>query len=79
MKEYGELFEGDPAWAERAQAFSRKVRDVSEVLIELGEPRAARQPISARVVYHDACHLAHGQGVRASRARCFRPSRAWSC
>jgi glycolate oxidase iron-sulfur subunit len=65
MKEYGELFHDDPAWAARAQAFSAKVRDVSEVLSELGEPRAKRHPISARVVYHDACHLAHAQGVRA--------------
>ncbi len=65
MKEYGELFAGDPMWAERAHAFSAKVRDVSELLVELGEPRATRHPISARVVYHDACHLAHGQGVRA--------------
>jgi glycolate oxidase iron-sulfur subunit len=40
------------------------VRDVSEVLADL-EPRAERHPIRARVTYHDACHLAHGQGVRA--------------
>jgi glycolate oxidase iron-sulfur subunit len=65
MKEYGELFADDPAWAERARALATRVRDVSEVLIELGESRAPRQPINARVVYHDACHLAHGQGVRA--------------
>jgi glycolate oxidase iron-sulfur subunit len=65
MKEYGDLLAGDPQWAERAHAFSARVRDVSEVLAELGEPRAPRQPIAARVVYHDACHLAHGQGVRA--------------
>ena len=51
--------------AARAQAFSEKVRDVSEVLVELGEPRATRHPVKARVVYHDACHLAHAQGVRA--------------
>jgi len=65
MKEYGELFHEDPAWSARAQAFSEKVRDVSEVLVELGEPRATRHPVKARVVYHDACHLAHAQGVRA--------------
>jgi len=64
MKEYGQLFAGDPQWASRAAAFSAKVRDVSEVLAELGEPRAPRHPIAARVVYHDACHLAHGQGIR---------------
>jgi glycolate oxidase iron-sulfur subunit len=65
MKEYGHLFADDPQWASRASTFSAKVRDVSEVLVDLGEPRATRQPITARVVYHDACHLAHGQGVRA--------------
>jgi glycolate oxidase iron-sulfur subunit len=65
MKEYGELFEDDPQWAARARAISQKVRDVSQILVELGEPRAIRNPIRARVVYHDACHLAHGQGVRA--------------
>jgi glycolate oxidase iron-sulfur subunit len=65
MKEYKDLLAADAAWAPRAHEFSARVRDVSELLVELGEPRAARKPIHARVVYHDACHLAHGQGVRA--------------
>ena len=66
MKEYGGLFAEDPAWADRARLFSARVRDVSEVLMEIGEPRARRHPIEpTRVVYHDACHLAHAQGVRA--------------
>ena len=65
MKEYGELFADDPAWVDRARAFSARVRDVSEVLVDLGESRAPRHPLRARVAYHDACHLAHAQGVRA--------------
>ncbi len=65
MKEYGGLFAEDPAWRDRAHAFSAKVRDVSQVLVELGPARAPRHPVQARVAYHDACHLAHGQGVRA--------------
>ena len=66
MKEYGELLAEDPAWASRAEAFSGRVRDVSEVVVELGEPRAVRHPLEMRTVaYHDACHLAHAQGVRA--------------
>jgi len=64
MKEYGELFADDPTWAARAKATAEKVRDVTELLTELGEQRAIRRPIAARIVYHDACHLAHGQGVR---------------
>jgi glycolate oxidase iron-sulfur subunit len=40
------------------------VRDVSEILSELGPPQATRHPLALRVAYHDACHLAHAQGVR---------------
>jgi len=64
MKDYGHLLADDPEWAERAKVFSEKVRDVHEVLDTLG-PRAPRHPIRARVAYHDACHLAHGQQVRS--------------
>ena len=64
MKEYGQLLADDPAWAERARTFAARVRDVSEVLAEIGEPRARRHPIAAKIAYHDACHLAHAQGVR---------------
>jgi glycolate oxidase iron-sulfur subunit len=63
MKQYGELFRDDPLWAERAHAFASKVRDVTETLASL-EPRAPRHPLQLRVAYHDACHLAHAQGVR---------------
>jgi glycolate oxidase iron-sulfur subunit len=64
MKEYGELFSGDPRWQKRAQEFSAKVRDLSEFLVELG-PLPPAHPLPVRVAYHDACHLAHGQKVRA--------------
>ena len=63
MKEYAHLLRDDPAYAAKAAEFSAKVRDISELLAEIG-PVAPRQPINARVAYHDACHLAHAQGVR---------------
>ena len=63
LKEYGELLAGEPAYAERARAFSAKVRDVNEFLVTL-EPQAPRGRIEQRVAYHDACHLAHAQRVR---------------
>jgi glycolate oxidase iron-sulfur subunit len=47
----------------RARAFSEKVRDVHELLAE-EPPQAVRQPLALRLAYHDACHLAHAQGVR---------------
>ncbi len=63
MKEYWELLRTDPAYAQRAEAFSKKVRDVSQVLAQVplnGRTRALQQTVT----YHDACHLAHGQRVR---------------
>ncbi|MGA7988778.1 MAG: heterodisulfide reductase-related iron-sulfur binding cluster [Candidatus Dormiibacterota bacterium] len=65
MKEYGQLLADDPDWAERATAFSAKVRDVMELLADLEVQRPAKlHALDVRVAYHDACHLAHAQGVR---------------
>ena len=64
MKDYGHVLRDEPDWAGRAEAFSARVRDVTELLAEAG-PRAERGPLPMRVAYHDACHLAHAQGVRA--------------
>ena len=58
MKDYAHLLADDPEWAERAEAFSAKVRDVSELLAG-EEPRVVRHPLPIKVAYHDACHLAH--------------------
>ncbi|MGB8213072.1 MAG: (Fe-S)-binding protein [Anaerolineales bacterium] len=62
LKEYGQLLAGDPLWAGRAAAFSKKVRDISEFLaaIPLQKPHGR---IEGRVTYHDPCHLRRGQGV----------------
>jgi glycolate oxidase iron-sulfur subunit len=64
LKTCAGLFAGEPGWAERARAFTAKVRDVTEFLASL-VPVAERKPLPARVAYHDACHLAHAQGIRS--------------
>lgn len=63
MKDYAHLLRDDPRYADRAAAFAAKTRDIAEFLMEL-EPMAPRAAIVARVAYHDACHLAHAQGIR---------------
>ena len=64
MKTYGHLLRDDATHADRAAAFSEKVKDVSEFLCALG-PRKDFGPMARRVTYQDACHLSHGQGIRA--------------
>ncbi len=71
MKEYADLLSDDPAYAESAAAFAASVRDVAEVLVEMG-PVAKRHPLNVTVAYHDACHLAHAQGIRSQPRQLLR-------
>jgi glycolate oxidase iron-sulfur subunit len=66
MREYGALFLGEPEH-EAAAALAARTLDVAEFLADLGlaEPPPAL-PEPRRVAYHDACHLAHAQGVTAA-------------
>jgi len=57
LKEYGHWLPDDGA-----DRFARRVRDISEVLVGC---ELAFRPLHETVTYHDACHLAHGQRVRA--------------
>ena len=63
MKEYGELFKDDPVYHERAERLAAKMKDVAEFLGSIPLQNPTRE-VRATVTYHDACHLAHGQGVR---------------
>lgn len=66
MKEYGQHW-SDDRQAARA-AFASKVRDVHEFLDELGW-EAELGELAIRATYHDACHLAHAQGIRDAPRR----------
>ncbi|MFQ5897170.1 MAG: (Fe-S)-binding protein [Candidatus Methylomirabilia bacterium] len=62
MKAYWHLLKDDPAYAERARAFSRRVQDISEFLAM--EPlRGPLAPVRLTATYHDPCHVVHGQKV----------------
>jgi glycolate oxidase iron-sulfur subunit len=64
LKEYDHLLRDDPAWAARAIDFVGRVRDISELILEL-DPPAPPHAMAMRVTYHDACHLAHAQKITA--------------
>jgi glycolate oxidase iron-sulfur subunit len=62
LKEYGHLFKDDPVWAERAERFSARVKDVTEYLggIDLVPPTKRVERV---VTYQEPCHLAHAQRI----------------
>ncbi len=63
LKEYGRLLAGDPAWADRAAAFSRRCRDFAELVSDLGPLPLG--PLEGSFTYQDSCHLRNGQRVFA--------------
>ncbi len=68
MKEYELLFKGT-RFEHRAEAFAAKVKDVSEFLDSLGLIDPKPLPAALTVAYHDACHLAHAQGITSAPRR----------
>jgi len=65
LKEYSELLENDPKYADKALSFSRRMRDITEFLAGI-ELNTKMGPVHATVTYQDSCHLAHGQKVRTA-------------
>jgi len=65
LREYDVLFRDDASYADRARHFAAKVRDISEVLLQLGL-NDFPHPVHETITYHDACHLVHAQKVAAA-------------
>ena len=95
LREAGHLLHAD-ADADAARSLAARTRDLAQVLAGVGLPepalalRSRRDPARAlRIAYHDPCHLAHGQGVRAEPRALLRrlpgaevvdlPNADWCC
>jgi glycolate oxidase iron-sulfur subunit len=62
LKEYGHLLGDDTEYAEKAKAFSRRVRDVSEFLAASPVVPPTKHVLRT-VTYQEPCHLAHAQRI----------------
>lgn len=62
LKDYGQLLAQDAEYAERAAAFSARVKDITEFLAQV-QPASAVTELKQRVTYHDPCHLARFQKI----------------
>ncbi|HEX4140897.1 MAG TPA: (Fe-S)-binding protein, partial [Candidatus Methylacidiphilales bacterium] len=65
LKHFDRLLKDDPTYAAKAKQWSEKVRDISEFLVEIDFRPPQKSATTARVTYHDACHLCHGQKITA--------------
>ena len=64
LKNYAHMLRDDPAYAARARRFQAKVEDVAEFLVRVGLT-APLGTVNRSVTYQDACHLVHGQKIKA--------------
>ena len=65
LRAYGHLLHDDPVYAARAAAWSRKLKDIHEYLVEIGFRKPTSGAAASTVTYHESCHLCHGQKVSA--------------
>ncbi len=68
IRDYAGLLAGD-AESSQATELGSKVRDICEVLVDVGIAPPRHSLDFGRVAYHDACHLLHGAGIASAPRR----------
>lgn len=63
QRQYLELTAAGSEWHNRARALSAKIRDFSQLVLELTPSVEKKPQRNQRVTYHDPCHLKRGVGV----------------
>ena len=61
---YPELFTDDPAWKDRAAAFSAKVHELISFLVDVRGMKTVDAAFAGSVTYHDSCSGLRELGVR---------------
>ncbi len=66
LKHFSPLLKNDPDYADKAHEWDRKVKDISEWLVEIDFRKPQNHPATTqKATYHEACHLVHGQKISA--------------
>jgi Fe-S oxidoreductase len=63
QKEYPRLLKGEVSWKQRAELLADKVRDFSQLIIELSPNEEKKAGRDKKITYHDPCHLRRGLGI----------------
>jgi glycolate oxidase iron-sulfur subunit len=58
LVDYDHLLKDDPEWKERAQGFADKIKDISQILVEVGFHEKVHLELPHQIItYQDSCHL----------------------
>jgi Fe-S oxidoreductase len=63
QNEYPSLTASEPRWSKKAKALASKIRDFSQLILELAPAVEKKLPHNVKVTYHDPCHLKRGRGI----------------
>ena len=63
LKHYRDLFEDDPHYAKKAEEFSARCLDITELLVQLVPADPPTGEVRKVVTYHEPCHLVHAWRV----------------
>jgi len=63
QNEYPRLTANEPKWHKKAKALAAKIRDFSQLVLELAPVADKKPPRNVKVTYHDPCHLKRGLGI----------------
>ncbi|MFP7344080.1 (Fe-S)-binding protein [Bacillus safensis] len=65
LSDYDHLLHDDPDFQKQSEAFSKKITDISDILVELEFHRRMPLALPEQVItYQDSCHLRNGMGVQ---------------
>jgi len=65
VKDWPQVFEGDPAWRDRAQAVADKAWELTSFLVDVMKVEAAEGTLRATAAYHDSCTGLRKLGIKA--------------
>jgi glycolate oxidase iron-sulfur subunit len=72
LKNYTSLLEEDPDYKEKARAFSQKVRDITEFLLNDIAFNRDFNKLHLKATYHEPCHLGRGQNLKEAPRKVLR-------
>ncbi|WP_342513542.1 (Fe-S)-binding protein [Sporosarcina sp. FSL K6-1522] len=64
LREYEEIFRGDPDWEEEAKKLARKSFELTQFLVEVLGRGDVGSTFKGRVTYHPSCHMTRLLGVK---------------